>query len=116
MSLDIVDNNGNPATIGIEAVFAGITRADTRTFQVYYHGIFFDAEFYMDVTNNQVTDVRDYAITTIGATYDNVVLSKTSTYGRLAFDATTLDLVTKTCWLKGTVTGSDNDISVTWDM
>lgn len=113
-----MDDNGNPATIGIEAVFAGITRAGTRTFQVYYHGILIDAEFYMDVTNNKVTDVRDYAITTIGATYDNVVLSKTSTYGRLTSEATTLDLVTKTCWLKGTVTGSDsdNDISVTWDI
>ena len=70
----------------------------------------------MDVSGNKVIDVRDYAITVFAGSYDDATRTQRSTYGRLSFKVSTLELYSATCWLKGTVTGSDNDIEVTWSM
>lgn len=114
-SVEIVDCDGNPAQVGIELVSIS-SRASVTTWRVWFVGVILNAEFYMDISNNKVISVRDYQITTIAATYENPILTHTTTYGRLSFDVTGFDIISKTCWLKGTVTGSNDDIDVTWSM
>lgn len=93
------------------------TRANSDTWQVWYKGINTYVEFYMTVSSNRVTSVYDYSISLTGATYENAALTKTTTYGKLTFNLCSIaGIVSKTCWLKGTVTGSDNEITVDWDM
>ena len=71
----------------------------------------------MTVSNNKVTSVYDEWILTVGFTYSDASLTKTSTYGKRSFTATIYgDFASLSCWLKGTVTGTDNDITVTYSM
>ena len=80
----------------------------------------------MTVSNNKVTSVYDEKhnfgstgewILTVGFTYSDASLTKTSTYGKRSFTATIYgDFASLSCWLKGTVTGTDNDITVTYSM
>lgn len=111
----ITDNDGNPATIGIQRA-NNVARAGT-SWKVWYASGIINSEFYMDVNNNAVSRVYDYKIIIVGGTYDNAILSKTSTYGRLDFKFESWGpIITGNCWLKGTVTGSGNNISVNWSM
>ena len=117
----IIDSDGNPATVGVERVSppcAGdTTRATSNSWKVYYTGITINCRFYMTVTNNKVTSVYDDWILIVGGTYDNASLTKTSTYGKLSFKVEAYaGIMAGSCWLKGTVTGSNNDITVTWQM
>lgn len=112
----VVDSSGGKAIVGIRKMPA-YARTDSERWQVWYRGINSYVEFYMTVSNNRVTSVSDYSISLTGGSYDNANLSKTSTYGKLTFTYKSVaGIVTKTCWLKGTVTGSDNKITVDWDM
>jgi len=70
----------------------------------------------MTVTDNKCTSVYDKWIMVIGGTYDNAALSRGSSYGKLEFDVTTAGIFQTTCWLKGTVTGSNNEIDVSFQM
>ena len=72
---------------------------------------------YMTVSNNTVTSVFDDTISVIGGTYEDDELTMTSTYGKLSFKVTSLgSIMSGKCWLKGTVTGSEDKIDVTWRM
>ena len=71
----------------------------------------------MTVSNNKVTSVYDDTIMIIAGTYDNDILTKSSTYGKLEFKVELFNAnLTKKCWLKGTVTGSNNEVIATWDI
>ncbi len=71
----------------------------------------------MTVSNTKVTHVYDDWILIIGGAYDNASLTKTSTYGKQSFKVETYaGVMAAACWLKGTVTGSGNNINLTWQM
>lgn len=118
---EVIDAEGKPATVGIELVgteSTGLSRASTsKTFKVYWYGITINCEFYMTVTNNKVTSVYDPWILIVGGTFDNDSLTKTATYGKLSFKMEAYaGIVGSLCWIKGTVTGSDNEITVSYKM
>lgn len=111
------DRNGNPVTVGIETIPQNTMRTGGLTHRVWYSSIFIDVEFYMDVSNNQVTSVYDDSVTFRNGSYKNKTLTHTSTWGKLTFDATSaFGGVSSNCWLRGTVTNSDNEITVDWKM
>lgn len=112
----VIEPDGTAAMVGIRRIPA-YTRASGETWQVWYKGLNGSAEFYMDVSNNKVTAVYDYSISLLGGTYSDASLTKTSTYGKLTFNYKSLaGIVSGTCWLKGTVTGENDEIEVTWQM
>ena len=118
-----IDKNGNPVVVSIELIETvshyrdNPQRASSRTWKVSYSGVTIFCSFYMTVSNNKVTRVYDDWIFTIGGTYDNSSLTRTTTYGKLSFRAVSyLGIISAKCWLKGTVTGSNNDISLSWKM
>ncbi len=121
-----VDKDGNPYTVSIERVtknnsssnlLASLSASSMTSWKVSFTGVIINCHFYMDVTNNKVTDVYDYKVVTIGCSYSDPTLTKKSTYGKLNFETSSLEgIVNGTCWLKGTVTGSDNDINVSYSM
>lgn len=116
MEFDVVDSEGNPAKVGIQRL-SNLTKASGTEWKVWYTGITINAHFYMTVSNNKVTSVYDEWIMILGGTFSDDSLSKTSTYGKLTFTVDAYAGVASfKCWLKGTVTGSDNDINVTWQM
>lgn len=120
----IVDRKGNPATVGIEkiaetkAVTGSLAKAvAANTVKVWYTGVTINAHFYMTVSNNRVTSVYDDWILIIGGTYSNDSLTRTSTYGKLSFTVNAYGgIMAAKCWLKGTVTGSGNNVNATWQM
>lgn len=108
--------DGTEITVGIERVEAP-ARASGRTWRVWYAWLTNNVEFYMTVANNKVTSVYDYSISLFGSSYEDANLTKTSTYGKLTFTHKALGgLSASTCWLKGTVTGEDDQIEVSWQM
>lgn len=118
---EVIDSEGKAATIGVELVDAeseGLSRAATsRTFKVYWYGITINCQFYMTVSNNKVTSVYDPWILIVGGTFDNDTLTQTSTYGKLSFKMEAYaGIMASICWIKGTVTGSDNEITVSYQM
>ncbi len=125
---EVLDKDGNIAKVGIELVdtpekiknlleYENGSKIQSRTWKVYYTGLTINASFYMVVSNNKVVSVYDSWILVIGGTYDNDKLTKTSTYGKLSFKMIGLNgIFAGTCWLKGTVTGSDDEIDVSWQM
>ena len=116
MERQVTDAAGNTAVVGIEKVQRN-ARAGGETWQVWYKGLNADVEFYMTVSNNRVTSVYDYSISLVGSTYEDADLSMTSTYGKLTFKhVAILGLSSSTCWLKGTVTGENDEIVVDWQM
>ncbi len=71
----------------------------------------------MTVTNNVVTSVYDEWILVIGGTFSDNALTMTSSYGKLQFNVSAYGgIFTGLCWLKGTVTGINNDITVSFQM
>lgn len=114
----VTDSNGNIAIVGIERVIDGQSCYSAgSTWRVWFTGVTINAEFYMTVSNNTVTSVFDDTISVIGGTYEDDELTMTSTYGKLSFKVTSLgSIMSGKCWLKGTVTGSEDKIDVTWRM
>ncbi|MDF0479890.1 DUF5626 family protein [Vagococcus sp. PNs007] len=85
--------------------------------EVSYTGLIINCSFDMKVTNNKVTSVSNMWILTIGCTYSKEKLSKGDKYGKLSFNATDyMGIIMQTCWLKGTVTGKNNNINVSFQM
>lgn len=110
------DADGEEITVALERV-AQYARAGGETWLVQYKKIGVTVEFYMTVSGNKVTSVYDYYISLAGSTYEDAELSKTSTYGKLTFKHVWIGgLGASTCWLKGTVTGENDEIEVTWRM
>ena len=61
--------------------------------------------------------MENHSFSLVGGSYEDAVLTKTTTYGKLTFKAKAIfGLSSSTCWLKGTVTGENDDIEVTWQM
>lgn len=114
----VIDSNGDVAVVGIERVVAGRSCYSTgSTWRVWFTGVTINAEFYMTVSNDAVTSVYDDSISVIGGTYEDDELTMTSTYGKLSFKVTSLgSIMSGKCWLKGTVTGSEDKIDVSWRM
>lgn len=109
-----VDQEGNENTIRIIEV-PSKERASSRTFNVWFNGGAINCNFYMKVSNNKCVSAYDYKIVTVGCTYSNAKLTRTSKQAKLSMDITALKGIAKgNCWLKGTVTGSKNDIKVTY--
>lgn len=115
---NVIDSNGNVAVVGIERVANGRSCYSLgSTWRVWFTGVTINAEFYMTVSDNTVTSVFDDTISVIGGTYEEDELTMTSTSGKLSFKVTSLgSIMSGKCWLKGTVTGSENKIDVTWRM
>lgn len=114
----VIDFNGNRAVVGVEKMSdnRSLYTVDS-TWRVWFAGVTINAEFYMTVSENKVTSVFDDTISVIGGKYEDDELTMTSAYGKLDFKATSLaGIMSAKCWLKGTVTGSDNEIDVTWKM
>lgn len=119
-----VDASGSEVAVSLEKIAAAgladrIERGviTSETWKVSYDSFAIKAEFYMTVSNNRVTSVYDDWISITGGTYSNVSLTKTNTYGKLSFDIRSIaGLVSGSCWLKGEVTGSDDQITITWEM
>ena len=109
------DQNGNPITISIRRALLPVTKASnsTTTWEISMDTPFVDAEYYIDVTNNVITDARNWAIYMIGGDYSNVQLMHTSTYARLSFKTTIPGIYNGTAWLQATVRGSNNEVDVT---
>lgn len=123
IEVSVVDRNGDPAVVGIEKIAPPNDhkilpgKASSSTYKVYYTGVVINCRFYMTVSNNQVTSVYDDWILIIGGSYDDDSLTRTSTYGKLSFKVTAYaGIMSAKCWLKGTVTGSGNDITVSYQM
>jgi len=117
MEFDVVDSDGNPAKVGIERVSSSTLRAASTEWKVWYTGVTINAHFYMTVSDNKVTSVYDEWIGTIGGTFSDDSLTNTSQYGKLSFTVDAYAGVASfKCWLKGTVTGSDNDIDISYQM
>lgn len=93
----------------IDESVSDLTRSGSRTYKIYFYTIMINSEFYMTISDNKVTKVYDYKIITVGPSYSNAQLSKTSTTGKLDFD-TSYALLHVSCWLKGEVSGTDNGV------
>ena len=108
--------DGQEAFVGIERV-QGYARAGGETWRVWYKGLYSNVEFYMTVSNNKVTSAYNYSISLLGSSYEDADLTHTATYGMLTFTHKLLGgLGASTCWLKGEVTGEEDEINVTWQM
>lgn len=69
----------------------------------------------MKVSNNKCTRAYNKKIYTIGCTYSNAKLTRTSKYARLPMDISAFKNFAKfNGWLQGRVTGKKNDIKVTY--
>lgn len=114
----VLDSHGNEAIVGIERVaMEKFAHRTGTTWRVWFNGVTINAEFYMTVSNNKVTSVYDDSISVIGGTYEEETLTSTATYGKLTFKVKSIaGIMAGKCWLKGTVTGSDDKIDVTWQM
>ena len=111
----MIDNAGNAVRVGVTLV-ASEAKAG-MVWKVWYTSGVITANFYMNVDNNKVTSVYDERVTYIGGTLSNIALTKTSTYGKLSFKVTVFPgIASSLCWLKGTITGSNNNITVSWSM
>lgn len=109
------NENGEQYTVGIEEIRKN-NRAGTRTWRVYFVSGVINCEFYMDVSGNRCTSVYDQRVFTVGCSYSNVNLKNGGSYGKLSFDVSAyMNIVNFNGWLKGTCTGSNNDIDVTWN-
>ncbi len=117
-----VDDSGREVVVSLEKAAGLADRSErgvitSETWKVSYDSFAIKAEFYMTVSNNRVTSVYDDWISIIGGTHSNVSLTKTNTYGKLSFDVRAIaGLMSGSCWLKGEVTGSDDQITITWEM
>jgi len=90
--------------------------SETTIYKIYITTGVLNCHFYMKVTNNKVVSVYDEWILTVGGTYENASLIHTTTYGKLSFKYIMYDgLISSLCWLKATVTGSGNQITVTYE-
>ncbi len=119
LKYETIDKNGEPATISIEKVARAVNKVSSNSneWKVSYTGGVINSRFYMTVTNNRVTSVYDDWILIVGGSYDETSLVKTSTYGKLSFKVTAYGgVMSAKCWLKGTVTGSGNNITVSYQM
>lgn len=118
MEQRVLDSNGNEAIVGIERVATEpLAYRSGSTWRVWFTGVTINAEFYMTVSGNKVTSVYDDSISVVGGTYEDEELTSTTTYGKLTFKVKSIaGIIAGKCWLKGTVTGIDDKIEVTWQM
>ncbi len=116
VSQTVIETDGSEAVVTVRRI-PSLLRAGGTVCLVSYSGIGSSVEFYMTVSNNKVTSVYDYSIELFGRSYDNPSLTHTSAYGKLTFDLKSFTgAISGTCWLKGTVTGSNNEYTVDWKM
>lgn len=107
--------DGTEYVVGVEEVTPN-ARSSTRTFKVYYNSGIVNCYFYMDVTDNRCSNAYNKKIICVGATYDNVSFTRNTSRAKLSFDISSyLDIVNFNGWLMGTCTGSNNDITVSYN-
>lgn len=102
------------ATTSSDYMVLASTVTAMRTWKVSFTSGIVNCWFYMDVNNNQVVSAYDEGF--LGLIFTDV-LSQTSTYAKytLTFGLAVGGLgLTGKGWLKGTVTGTNNDISITY--
>lgn len=118
MVATILDSRGEEVQIGITPL-PQTTWSNSQSYRVWYFSGLVNAEFYMTVTNNQVTAVFDRNITSVGGVYSEprLTINSTKTRGQLDFTFTAVGNILKgDCWLRGEVTGANNKITVTHKM
>lgn len=114
ISQTVTDREGNEGVLEITEVLTN-ERAAARTWKVSFTSGVVNCHFYMKVSNNKCTSAYNKKILTVGCTYSNVKLTRTSTYARLSMDISALkDLAKFNGWLQGKVTGKNNNIKVTY--
>lgn len=108
---EFLDHDGNPASITITRV---ATKArSSNTWLISLDSVAVDAEYYVDVTNNKITNAYNWSIYTFVYDYSDVSLSYTSSYARLSFKASIAGVYSGTCWLQATIRGTNNEVDVT---
>lgn len=85
ISQTVTDREGNEGVLEIAEVITN-ERAATRTWKVSFTSGVVNCHFYMKVSNNRCTSAYNKKIFTVGCTYSNVKLTRTSTYARLSMD------------------------------
>lgn len=121
MQCVIKDKSGNDAIMRIEKMDENSSlnaslRATIRTWKISFIGGLINSEFYMDVSNNKVISAYNYKIITIGCTYSDLNFVRGTSYAKLSCQISSyLDLVNFNGWLKGTCTGSNNDVVASWN-
>lgn len=115
ISCVVTDLNGNDAVVTLKKLNSDTSTSAANTWEVSYSGLSLDCSFYMTVSNNRVISVYNSNINTHIGSYSNAQLTKTTEDGTLSF-VYTWGIYSSSCWLKGTVTGSDNDIAVSHHM
>lgn len=114
ISQTVVDSEGNEGVLEITEI-PSTERASSRTWKVSYTAGIINCHFYMKVSNNKCISAYNKKIITIGCSYSNAKLKRTSTYARLSMDLSSLKgLANFNGWLQGKVTGKNNDIKVSY--
>ena len=121
LTVETTDRDGNPATMSIRLPEnneydgpIGGGGSTSKTWEVSFYGAVINARFYITVTDNVVTDVYDEWVLIVGGTHSDLELEKTNTYGKLSFNLQVYGGVMGShCWLKATVTGSGNEVTIT---
>lgn len=109
---EFLDRNGNPASITLTKL-PTTTRRSSASWYITLDSVMADAEYYVDVTDNRITNARDWAIYTIGCSYRDAQLTYDSNHARLSFTLQFLDWSTGTAWLQATIRGTNNEVDVT---
>lgn len=108
--------DGQEYTVGIEPII-NKGRASSNSWRIYIYGPC-SAEFYMTVTGNKCTRAYDWSLTAIPAwvsSWSNASLSRNTTSATLYWDWKD-PVIQKRMWLRGTCTGSNNKVSVSYNM
>ena len=111
-----IDQDGNQFTVSIEPVNSIFSASGSKVWRVYWTSVC-SATFYMAVSNNKCIDAYDWSILSFNilGEWSNASLTRSSSRATLAFDYKDA-IIKKRCWLRGECTGSNNEISVTYDM
>lgn len=121
----VTDSKGQEVTVGIEAapnpsmisgrLMKSLAASSSKRWKVWYYAGTTNASYWMTVSNNRVTGVDSWWIWLAGSTYTNVKLYHTASYGQLDFDESTyLGILSAKFWLRGSVTGKNNQIKISY--
>lgn len=114
LEYETTDENGDDMTIGIQNV--SMTRA-TQRWKIWHNHVTISDGYYINMSNNKITGADSWWISVLFGTWSNRTLSYTSKMSELKFQYS-MTMVgipfSSTAWLRADVTGSNNDVKVTW--
>ena len=110
------DAQGNEFTVSIEEV-ENEDNGASKTTKVSFVGVLINCWFYMTVVNNKCASAYGDKVLTFGCTISDLKFTKTNTHATLSFVIAGAEgLLGSNVWLRGTVTGSNNTVKITYDM